>query len=122
MPTIESTKPSCFCSQILASITGTLVYLACMYIHTYGKPQKKSHNLQTCFLLYNMEAERLKDSAPGVLMALLEFQLFSHGIGNPYQTPYGQRRSMSSVRKLARKVPLFQQYCTLANGLLKTEV
>lgn len=93
-----------------------------MYIHVYGKHQKKSHSLQTCFLLYNTEAESLKDSAPGVLMALLEFQLFSHSIGNPYQTPYGQRRSLSSVRRLARKVPLFQQYCTLANGFLKTEV
>lgn len=88
MATTESTKPSCFCSQILASIRGTLVYLY-TYIHLYGKHQKKSHSLQTCLLLYNVEAESLKDSAPEVVVALLGFQLFSHGIGNPYQTPSG---------------------------------
>lgn len=84
MPTTECTKPHCFCSQILASIKGTLVYLAHMYIHVYSKHQKKSRNLQTFLLLYNTEAECLKDSVPGMVVPFLGFELFFCSIGNPY--------------------------------------
>lgn len=107
------------CSQILAFIRGIFVCLACMCIHIHGKYQKKSHSLQIHLLLYNIKAECLRDSAPGTMVALLAFQLF---IGNPLPNALRAKKFPTSVRRLARKVLLFQQYCSLATGLLKTEI
>lgn len=46
IPSTESTKPSCLCSQVFGSVRRSLVYFA----YICGKPQKKCHSLQTRLL------------------------------------------------------------------------